>query len=205
MFWLVLSVFSWGIVHSILASQWAKDGLRRRLGEGVMRFYRFGYNFFAVLSFLPVLWLTAVLPDRDLYRIPLPWLYLTLAGQLLAGALLMIGLLQTDTLAFIGLRQLLEGEETRTPLVVRGLYRWVRHPLYTAGLLFIWLTPVMTVNLLTLCAAATVYILIGAYFEERKLLREYGAAYAEYQASTPMLIPGLWLRRSARSLHDPDL
>ncbi len=205
MFWLILSVFSWGIVHSILASQGAKDGLRRRWRQGAMRFYRLGYNLFSALSFLPVLWLVVALPDRELYRIPAPWLYMTLAGQLLAGALLLIGLLQTDTLAFIGLRQLLEGEEKPAPLVVHGLYRWVRHPLYTAGLLFIWLTPVMTVNLLTLCAAATIYIIVGAYFEERKLLREYGAAYAEYQASTPMLIPGLWLRRSARALHDPDL
>jgi protein-S-isoprenylcysteine O-methyltransferase Ste14 len=195
MLWLILSVFLWGIVHSILASQGTKAWLRCRFGEGVMRFYRFGYNLFAALSFLPVLWLAAVLPDRDLYRIPSPWLYLTLAGQLLAVVLEGIGLLQTDTLSFIGLRQLIEGEEKPAPLVMRGLYRWVRHPLYTAGLLFLWLTPVMTVNLLTLCAAATIYIIVGAYFEERKLLREYGAAYAEYQASTPMLIPGLWFRR----------
>jgi protein-S-isoprenylcysteine O-methyltransferase Ste14 len=39
---------------------------------------------------------------------------------------------------------------------------------------------------------ATVYILVGAYFEERKLLREFGAAYAEYKSKTPMLIP--WLK-----------
>jgi len=33
--------------------------------------------------------------------------------------------------------------------------------------------------------------LIGAYFEERKLLREFGEAYAIYKNTTPMLIPGL--------------
>lgn len=195
MVWLILSVFLWGLVHSILASQGAKAWLRRRFGEGVMRVYRFGYNLFSALSFLPILWLAAVLPDRVLYRIPAPWLYLSLGGQLLAAVLLTIGLLQTDTLAFIGLRQLIEGGERPAPLVVRGLYRWVRHPLYTAGLLFLWLTPVMTLNLLALYAAATIYIIAGAYFEERKLLREYGAAYAEYRASTPMLIPGLLFRR----------
>jgi len=31
------------------------------------------------------------------------------------------------------------------------------------------------------------------YFEERKLLREFGQAYTNYKASTPMLIPGLKL------------
>ncbi len=195
MLWLILSVFLWGAVHSLLASQGAKAWLGRRFGESAMRFYRLGYNLFSAISFLPILWLVAALPDRVLYRIPPPWLYLTLAGQLLAAALLLIGLLQTDTLAFLGLRQLFEGEEKNGSLVVHGLYRWVRHPLYTAGLIFIWLMPVMSVNLLALCVAATIYIIGGAYFEERKLLREYGVAYADYQASTPMLIPGLRSRR----------
>jgi len=33
--------------------------------------------------------------------------------------------------------------------------------------------------------------MIGTYFEERKLLREFGKAYADYKKSTPMLIPGM--------------
>jgi protein-S-isoprenylcysteine O-methyltransferase Ste14 len=36
---------------------------------------------------------------------------------------------------------------------------------------------------------ATLYIIIGAYFEERKLLRDFGDAYAGYKRKTPMLIP----------------
>lgn len=39
--------------------------------------------------------------------------------------------------------------------------------------------------------AATVYIVVGAFYEERKLEREFGAAYSEYKSKTPMLIPGL--------------
>lgn len=194
-FYILLSTLAWGIIHSLLAAVAFKERMQRAFGPASMRFYRIGYNLFSALSFIPILWLAAVLPDRVLYRIPAPWLYLTLGGQLLAVVLEIVGLLQTDTLSFIGLRQLIEGEEKPAPLVLRGLYRWVRHPLYTAGLLFIWLAPVMTANLLTLCAAATVYIIVGAYFEERKLLREYGADYAEYQASTPMLIPGLRFER----------
>jgi protein-S-isoprenylcysteine O-methyltransferase Ste14 len=62
--------------------------------------------------------------------------------------------------------------------------------LYTAGLLIIWLIPVMTWNLLALIIGLTAYILIGIYFEERKLLQEFGDDYAEYRRHTPMLIPG---------------
>lgn len=99
-------------------------------------------------------------------------------------------------LLFVGLRQLFEGKERSSQLVTHGLYRWVRHPLYTAGLLFIWLTPVVSQNSLVVFIAATVYIIVGALFEERKLKREFGAAYAEYKAITPMFVPGLIRRRN---------
>ena len=72
-----------------------------------------------------------------------------------------------------------------------GLYRWVRHPLYTCSLLLLWLVPTMTWNLLALAIGLTVYILMGIVFEERKLLREFGPAYAEYRRRTPGLIPFL--------------
>ena len=110
--------------------------------------------------------------------------------------MLVVGVLQTGALAFIGLKQLFEGEERSFHLVTHGLYRWVRHPLYSAGLFFIWLMPVMSVNLLIVVLSATFYIVMGAFFEERKLEREYGAAYTEYKAATPMFIPGLLIQRN---------
>lgn len=161
------------------------------LGDKGVRFYRLVYNFFSVISFAPILWLMVVLPDRVLYKIPFPWVYFSLAGQVGAVVLLVVGVLQTDTLAFIGLRQLIEGRERPSEMVTHGLYRWVRHPLYTAGLLFIWLTPILSINSLIVILSASIYIIVGAFFEERKLEREFGEVYAEYKAATPMLIPGL--------------
>lgn len=49
----------------------------------------------------------------------------------------------------------------------------------------------MTCNLLALNLGLTAYVLIGAYFEERKLVSEFGEGYAEYRRRTPMLMPGL--------------
>lgn len=115
-------------------------------------------------------------------------------GQIIAALLLLTAFLQTDALSFVGLRQLFESEKTGT-LVTRGLYRVVRHPLYTFGLLFIWLTSTVSQNSLTVYIGATLYTLVGAYFEERKLLRDFGEAYAEYRRVTPMLIPGLVFRK----------
>ncbi len=117
------------------------------------------------------------------------------AGQGISALLLFVTLLQTDVLAFVGLRQLFE-EERPAKLVTDGFYRFVRHPLYTFGLLILWLSPHVTMNAFIVYLALTVYILVGAMFEERKLLREFGQEYAAYRSSTPMLIPGLKFGRN---------
>jgi protein-S-isoprenylcysteine O-methyltransferase Ste14 len=186
---LLIALALWGVVHSILASNFAKDML------GGASFYRLGYNIFAAISFVPILYLMATLPDKAIYQVPAPWSTLMRGGQLLAVLMLFIAFLQTDSLSFVGLRQLFETTGS-SQLVTRGLYRVVRHPLYTFGLLFIWLSPAVSQNSLTVYIGATLYTLIGAYFEERKLLREFGDSYAEYKKKTPMLIPGVvfWKR-----------
>jgi protein-S-isoprenylcysteine O-methyltransferase Ste14 len=179
---LLMALALWGMVHSILASNFAKDMI------GNASFYRLGYNVFAITSFAPILYLMKTLPDQPVYQVPAPWSMVMLVGQILAALMLLAAFLQTDSLSFVGLRQLFEKEKSGQ-LVTRGLYRIVRHPLYTFGLLFVWLTSTVTQNSLTVYLGATVYTLIGAYFEERKLLREFGDEYAEYKKNTSMLIP----------------
>jgi protein-S-isoprenylcysteine O-methyltransferase Ste14 len=187
-FILLLALAIWGVVHSFLASHMAKGLFRLKAGS--MDFYRLAYNVFAAISFLPILYLMVTLPNQLVYEVPSPWNLVMFGGQVLSVILLGIAFLQTDSLSFVGLRQLFEVEKSGA-LVVHGLYKIVRHPLYTFSLLFLWLTPSVSQNSLTVYIGSTLYILIGAYFEERKLLREFGEAYADYRKSTPMLIPGL--------------
>lgn len=193
---ILAAIAVYGLVHSWLASLQAKVLAWRALGAPGDRLYRLAYNLFAVISLLPVLALPAILPDQSLYIIPFPWTLLSLAIQGLAVLALLVGLLQTGVWSFIGLEQLLAPPDSRPPeLVVSGLYRRVRHPLYTAGLVFIWFTPIMTWNVLALNLGLSAYLFIGAYFEERKLLREYGQAYQAYRQRTPMFFPGLIRQR----------
>jgi methanethiol S-methyltransferase len=189
MIWLLLTIALWGILHSLLASNEVKSFFRRMLGDGLIRFYRLFYNLFAVVSFLPVLYLMATLPDRTLYTVPAPFNLVMRLGQGIAFLLLIAAVLQTDVLSFAGLRQVFEVEK-KGPLITGGLYRYVRHPLYTFGLLILWLSPSMSLNSFIVYLALTLYIFIGIVFEERKLLREFGEDYACYRSVTPMLIPG---------------
>ncbi|MBE3117809.1 MAG: isoprenylcysteine carboxylmethyltransferase family protein, partial [Candidatus Atribacteria bacterium] len=132
-----------------------------------------------------------------LYFIPLPWSIFLVAGELLAIAALVIGFRQTDAWEFLGLRQLGESDRT-SKLTSSGLYHYVRHPLYSAGLAFIWLMPLMTANILAVNIALTVYVITGATFEERKLRRVFGQDYTDYRAVTPMFIPFLKGNKSRR-------
>jgi protein-S-isoprenylcysteine O-methyltransferase Ste14 len=194
-FWLILlAVLLYGLIHSLLASLRFKNYLQQKYGPVINRWFRLAYNFIAVLTLLPILILPVILPDKNIYTIPFPWFILSVLCQLMAIVALIIGLGQTGAASFLGIHQLFHPEDVSAPhFVTEGLYRYVRHPLYTAGLVIIWLFPYLTLNLLGLDLGITIYLFVGAHFEEQKLLGEFGEAYADYRRRTPMLVPGLHL------------
>ncbi len=192
------AVAAYAALHSLLATRWAKERARELFGKWGDRYYRLVYNFVGTATLLPVLAIPALFPGRTLYRIPWPWAGLAVGLQILAALIVALGLLQTDVWHFLGFRQLLDGERVQSRLIVSGLYRWVRHPLYSAGIAFLWLTPLMTTTLLALYLAFSVYFYVGSVFEERRLVAAFGEAYADYQRSVPRLVPRPWQRYPAR-------
>jgi protein-S-isoprenylcysteine O-methyltransferase Ste14 len=193
---IVIMTVAYSAVHSILAAMRIKEKIRQVFGPPSDRYYRLVYNLISVLSFLPVLFYIYRNRGLTLYSLQGPWLFVALVVQGFALLLLAAGLWQTGPWQFLGLSQLIgDAKNDENKLVVRGLYRWVRHPLYSAGLLFIWFSPVMTTSLLALNLTFTAYIYIGSIFEERRLRAELGPAYATYQQSVPRLIPRLIRRR----------
>jgi protein-S-isoprenylcysteine O-methyltransferase Ste14 len=198
-FWILAACAAYGVLHSLLASRQVKAAAARLIGHPLYhRGYRLFYAITGAVTALPLLALAALLPDRTLYTIPAPWVYLTGLVQLAALGMLALGVLQTGAMRFIGLEQALrprpqDRANENERLVVDGLYRWVRHPLYTTAFLFLWLAPVMTVNLLALNLGLSAYMWIGSIFEERKLLEQFGEAYALYRRQTPRIIP--WPRK----------
>ena len=92
-----------------------------------------------------------------------------------------------------GLRPILGRLRGKRPrpmsFVVKGPYRWVRHPLYLFVILMIWACPDLTADRLLFNGLWTVWIVIGSILEERDLVLEFGGVYHEYQRRVPMLIP----------------
>ena len=80
-------------------------------------------------------------------------------------------------------------------LVTQGVYRRIRHPMYTALLLYsvgqALVLPNYVAGLSSFVAMALLVALrIGP--EERMMLEEFGKDYQEYMAVTKRLVPGVW-------------
>jgi len=184
--------FLYAVLHSFLASHTFKNTLGKYLG----RWYRLFFNVVAGITLLPVMAWASFLPDKVLYSVSPPWQFLLLGVQLGAIILAALPFIQTDIWHFLGLRQIIQAvPPAHTPFKEVGLYRQVRHPGYFFSLIFLWASPLMTFNQMMLYLVFSLYLWVGAIFEERKLAREFGAIYEDYQRRVPMLIPrkiALW-------------
>ena len=185
----------WGVIHSFLATNRVKSWVKET-NINLFYTYRLIYNIFSLISFLPISYLVVGLSDTPIYQIPSPWVLISLLIQIVSGILMVVAFRQTGISNFLGIRILgkqINYEDDR--MVTDGLYRIVRHPLYILGLIILWLNPFMTLNRLIFSLTITIYVLIGAVFEEKRLEANFGSQYKKYKMKTPMFIPKLKFNR----------
>jgi protein-S-isoprenylcysteine O-methyltransferase Ste14 len=101
-----------------------------------------------------------------------------------------------DLKEFIGLRQWErhrkgEGETPgRNERLFTGKgYGLVRHPLYLGCSLLLAFHPVQTRNSFASAVAIVAYFYLGTFFEERRLVRQFGEEYRAYQRRVPRFLP----------------
>ncbi|MFW5901454.1 MAG: methyltransferase family protein [Thermodesulfobacteriota bacterium] len=101
--------------------------------------------------------------------------------------------LTLDSLDSLGTKtlwhRLFHKPEIRPHLVIRGPYQWVRHPMYAGVFVFIWATPVLTLDRLLFNLLWSAWLYVGVRMEESGLVSAYGDAYRRYQQFVPMLLP----------------
>ena len=95
-----------------------------------------------------------------------------------------------DPLGLGPIKAYLRGKQPpQSPFVVRGPYRWVRHPLYFAILVLIWSNPDLTADRLLFNILWSAWICVGARLEEADLVTDFGDTYQEYRRKVPILVP----------------
>ncbi|MDA0305621.1 MAG: isoprenylcysteine carboxylmethyltransferase family protein [Proteobacteria bacterium] len=181
---------SFGAVHSILAGSAAKNRLQRLFGA----YYRLSYNLFAVFTIAAVWTLgLRILGGEKPFDLGKSAEAGLLGVSVLGWTVLLLALREYDLGQFSGLAQIRthrqkEAGNKKEPLVTGGLHRFVRHPLYLGAYMILWGGAVNNFGLAT-AVWGSVYLFIGARYEEKKLLIEYGEAYREYQGRVPAILP----------------
>ena len=123
-----------------------------------------------------------------------PVIEITKLIGLVAGiAVAVLGLATYDAGSFIGFSQLRGSTKSDPsladePLHISGIHRYVRHPLYAGAMLALWAN-ISDQFTLSTAIWATIYIVIGTKFEERRLIRTYGDEYVAYRNRVPAFLP----------------
>jgi methanethiol S-methyltransferase len=144
----------------------------------------------AALVLLAVCWLPAHVNVLNLVG-AVRWLILGL--NLLACVGIMWCFRALGAFDILGIRAILSHlrrEPPRaTPFIIRGPYRWVRHPVYFFVIVAFWACPSLSLDRIVFNVLFTAWIASGAALEERELVFEFGYAYRTYQRKVPMLLP----------------
>lgn len=193
---IILFLFSvFGYTHSLLASEKVKIQFKKKFGD-LIAFYRLLYNMIGLFS-LYLIYEFSPKPHVIIYDLPNPYDLIVLIPQFLslAGVIWVfkyicfkefLGLSQIKR--FIDKRYTTELDEEFT-LRIEGPYRYSRHPIYFFSISFLLFRPVMDLFYLTFFVCIVVYFYIGSYYEERKLVRQFGEVYEKYQKEVPRIFP----------------
>lgn len=185
------------LLHSILADLSIKKKISLA-ARGLFRYYRLFYTVFAFAGLAGILYFLYFLESPLLFLLDLPILILGIFISF-SGVVLMIICISKYFFTLSGLKSLFQETPSGT-LMISGIHRHVRHPLYLGTFMFIWglflLLPYVSVLITNIII--TIYTLIGIRLEEQKLVQEFGESYVRYRQQVPGLLPKPWRKGISR-------
>lgn len=185
--WLILMWSVYFTTHSLLAKQTIKSKLE---AAGLsIKAQRIAYNLIAIVGLLGVLIYNGTLSSELLIaktqHTKIIALFFGGAGVLIINA----AFKQFDSRSFLGLKDEL------SELKIEGILKHIRHPIYAGTILMVAGLFVYDPRAATLVSALCIYVYlpIGIYFEEKKLINQFGQLYINYRKEVPAIIPKLKL------------
>jgi protein-S-isoprenylcysteine O-methyltransferase Ste14 len=187
----------WCALHSALISTTVTDFAKKKLGDS-FRFYRLFYNVVSLVTLIPIAYYSHMLREAPIFRWEGPLRLVQVFLLAVSVYLFVAGGKHYSWARFWGISQI-KAERAgrsladRSTLVVSGIHRIIRHPWYLGGILIVWAQD-MSASTILINMIISVYFMIGAVLEERKLVLEFGEKYREYQRTVSMLFPWRWLK-----------
>lgn len=196
----------WCAIHSVMITLSVTSYLKTKLGSKY-RYYRLFYNFVAFATLIPVILYSANLKGPVVFH----WdgfisifRFVLMAASIL---LFILGAFKYDLLQLLGIRQIISGNSFSAlsetgDIDTSGVLSLTRHPWYLALIILLWVShrdvylSKFIVNIIL-----TVYLVIGTFLEERKLIIEYGDGYRDYQQRVSMLFPYKWIISKTFTIH----
>jgi len=184
-----LYLVGFAALHSLLAGLPAKKMARRHFGSKVDAWYPVLFSTVAVITIIPLVIMLFQSPGPVLYTVPYPWMWLFFLVQLLMGIATLRAFMDAPHRFLIHAQLAKPHSPDAFALGIKGIYCWVRDPFLLSGLILIWLTPIMTANLLMVYIIASVYLFVGSLHWESRLIVQFGEDYTAYQDQVPRMIP----------------
>jgi protein-S-isoprenylcysteine O-methyltransferase Ste14 len=199
---LLLLFLGWAMfyaLHSALAHHSVKAFVQSK-AKGHYRYYRLLFNVISVVFLSGLLIYQFSLPATAILSLP-PFVPIIGALVFVLGlVVLVVAFASFNKAEFVGLQQLRQTDAPKqtphqvTQLTKTGMYAYVRHPLYFGVVLLLVgaLLYVPTLPTLVFVATSFIYLPIGVYLEEQKLIVEFGDAYRQYQKEAKRFIPFIY-------------
>ena len=166
------------VLHSFLAADRVKSKFPPRL-------FRILYVLFSTAGLLALMFYNGSIHALKFFVSEGPARWASLILTIFGVMVIQTSFRQYSLKGFVGLT-----DEKKT-LQTNGILEYIRHPIQ-AGIILIVLGFFFFIpNLPTLisCVCILVYIPIGLYLEEKKLVAMYGDQYIEYRKRVPAIIP----------------
>ena len=189
-----LSLFTvFALHHSLLARSGAKRWVTRHLPPELERS---AYTWAASLLLVAVCAWWQPVPGT-LYVLHGPLRLVGYTVQLAGVVLTIRSSAALGVLDLAGVRQVQRAREgslqRHAALETRGLYGFVRHPLYFAWALMVCGSPDMTATRATFAIVSTGYLALAIPWEERSLMQIFGSEYDTYRRTVRWrMIPGVY-------------
>lgn len=84
--------------------------------------------------------------------------------------------------------------EKTSELVDTGIFKYIRHPLYSSLLFLTWgiFLKNTTLPLFVVALSSSIFLFLTAWFDEKECIRYFGEKYSEYMKRTKRFVPYLF-------------